>query len=62
MVDLEPKWKNSIVNHKILQLKSNTILNGLIHLEKLHDENDVPDKTYVKTKPGEMEDCNLGIE
>ena len=54
MVDLEKKWKNSIVNHKILQLKSNTILNYLIHLEKIHDDNDVLVKSYVKTNSGEM--------
>jgi hypothetical protein len=46
----------------MLVLKNNQILKGLIHLERLFDQNDVPVKSTLQPQPEEVEDCDIGTE
>jgi hypothetical protein len=56
----EEKFKNKIANHKMLLLKNNQIPKGLIPLERLFDQNDIPLKSTLQPQPEEVEDCNIG--
>ena len=44
----------------MLVLKNNQIPKGLIPLERLFDQNDIPLKSTLQPQPGEVEDCNIG--
>ena len=46
----------------MLVLKSNWIPKGLIPLERLFDQNDVPVKSTLQPQPEEVEDCDIGTE
>jgi ribonuclease HI len=54
------KFKDRIANHKMLLLKNNQIPKGLIPLERLFDQNDIPLKSTLQPQPEEVEDCNVG--
>jgi hypothetical protein len=59
----EPEtFREKIVDHRMLVLKSNQIPKGLIPLERLFDPNDVPIKSTLQPQPEEVEDCDLGTE
>jgi len=47
-------------NFEVLQLKNNSILKGLIPLEKLFDQNDVFKSPKIQADEEEVESCNLG--
>ena len=53
---------NNIVDHDIIQLKSNYILKGLVPLEKLFENNDVAKNPGVKPSHENVEDVNVGTE
>jgi hypothetical protein len=57
-----PKFRNHMVEHKVLQLKNNFIPKGLMPLEKFFDINDVPVKPTVLPKDGSIEEYNIGTE
>jgi hypothetical protein len=54
------KFKDKIANHKMLLLKNNQIPKGLIPLERLFDQNDIPLKSTLQPQLEEVEDCNVG--
>jgi ribonuclease HI len=56
----QEKFKDKIANHKMLLLKNNQIPKGLIPLERLFDQNDIPLKSTLQPQPKEVEDCNVG--
>jgi ribonuclease HI len=59
----EPEiFREKIADHRMLVLKSNQIPKGLIPLERLFDQNDVPVKSTLQPQPEEVEDCDLGTE
>ena len=49
-------FQDKIANHRILILKNNQILKGLIPLERLFDQNDIPVKSTLQTQLGEVQD------
>jgi len=51
-----------MVEHKVLQLKNNFIMKGLVPLEQLFDINDVPIKPIVLTKDDSIEEYNTGTK
>jgi hypothetical protein len=58
--EYEEKFKNKIANHKMLLLKNNQILKGLIPLERLFDQNGIPLKSTLYPQPKEVKDYNIG--
>jgi ribonuclease HI len=59
----DPKtFREKVADHRMLVLKSNQILKGLIPLERLFDQNDVPVKSTLQPQPKEVEDCDIGTE
>jgi hypothetical protein len=57
----EPQeFREKIANHRLLVLKSNQIPKGLIPLERLFDQNDMPLKSTLQPQPEEVEDCDVG--
>ena len=46
----------------MLFLKNNQISKGLIPLERLFDQNDIPVKSTLQPQPEEVEDCDIGTE
>jgi ribonuclease HI len=55
-------FREKIVDHRMLVLKSNQIPKGLIPLERLFDQNDIPVKSTLQPQPEEVEDCDIGTE
>lgn len=55
-------WKDSITRHKIIQIKSNVILKGLVSLEILFDTNDVLSKVRKKNWEEDIRDCSIDAE
>jgi hypothetical protein len=53
-------FQDKITNHRMLVLKNNQILKGLIPLERLFDQNDIPVKSTLQPQPEEVEDCDVG--
>ena len=53
---------NKIANHHIVQLPSNHILKGLVHLERLFDRNDVAVKVKGLVDDVDVTKCNIGTE
>jgi hypothetical protein len=53
---------NKIVNHHIVQLPSNHISKGLVHLEKKFDGNDVVVKGRVSNEDVDTAECNIGTQ
>jgi ribonuclease HI len=59
----EPEvFRDKIADHRMLVLKRNQIPKGLIPLERLFDQNDVPVKATLQPQPEEVEDCDIGTE
>ena len=52
--ETQEKFKDKIANHKMLLLKNNQIPKGLIPLEILFDQNDIPLKSILQTQPKEL--------
>jgi hypothetical protein len=52
--------EKKIANHRLLVLKTNQIPKGLIPLERLFDQNDMPLKSTLQPQPEEVEDCDVG--
>ena len=48
------------MDHHMLVLKNNHISKGLIPLERLFDQNDVPIKSTLQPQLEEVEDCDIG--
>jgi hypothetical protein len=46
----------------MLVLKNNQILKGLIPMERLFDQNDIPVKSTLQPQPEEVEDCDIGTK
>jgi hypothetical protein len=61
-VEVSLEFRNYMVDHKVLQLKNNFILKGLVPLEKLFDINNTPIKHVVPPKDENIDDCNIEIE
>jgi ribonuclease HI len=55
-------FREKIADHRMLVLKNNQIPKGLIPLERLFDQNDVPVKSTLQPQPEEVEDCDIGTE
>ena len=53
---------NNIVDHEIIQLKSNCIPKGLVPLEKLFENNDVAKNPRVKPSHEDVEVINVGTK
>jgi ribonuclease HI len=59
--DEDPEtFREKIADHRMLVLKNNQIPKGLIPLERLFDQNDIPLKSTLRPQPEEVEDCNIG--
>jgi hypothetical protein len=43
-------------------LKNNQIPRGMIPLERLFDQDDIPLKSTLRPQPEEVEDCNIGTK
>jgi hypothetical protein len=56
------KFQDKIANHCMLVLKNNQIPKGLIPLERLFDQNDIPLKSTLQPQPEEVEDCDIGTK
>jgi hypothetical protein len=56
----QEKFKYKIANHKIILLKNNQIPKGLIPLEILFGQNDIPLKSNLQPQPKEVKDYNVG--
>jgi ribonuclease HI len=51
--------QDSIVGHKIIELKTNHLPKGLVPLERLFDHNDVSRKYVIQTEEAEVVDCDI---
>jgi len=58
--NVECSFENQIAGRKILQLKSNFIPRGLVPLEQLFDQNDVPTRPTIQPKEEKVQEHNLG--
>jgi hypothetical protein len=59
----DPKsFRDKILDHLMLVLKNNQILKGLIPLERLFDQNDIPLKSALQPQQEEVEDCDIGTK
>jgi hypothetical protein len=54
------EFHDKIANHRMLILKNNQIPKGLIPLERLFNNEDIPSKSTLQPQPEEVEDCNIG--
>jgi len=60
--ELQASWEETIIGHKILQLKGKTISRGLFPLEILFNSNDVATNTTEQAMEKQVEDYNIGSE
>ena len=58
----ERNWEKKVAGNKVLQLKGNIIPRGLVPLEILFDNNDVPLQPSKVVVENQVEDLNLGNE
>jgi hypothetical protein len=56
------EFREKIANHRMLVLKNNQIPKGLIPLEILFNQNDMPLKSTLQPQPEEVEYCNIGTK
>jgi hypothetical protein len=56
------EFQEKIVNCRMLVLKNNQIPKGLIPLEILFDQNDMPLKSTFQPQPEDVEDRDIGIK
>jgi hypothetical protein len=54
------KFQDKITNNHMIFLKNNQIPRGLIPLESLFDQDDIPLNSTLIPQPEEVEDCNVG--
>jgi hypothetical protein len=54
------EFHDKITNHRMLVLKNNQIPKGLIPLERLFNQDDIPLKSALQPQPKEVEDCDIG--
>jgi hypothetical protein len=55
-------FQEKITNHRMLILKNNHIPKGLIPLERLFNQNDMPLKSTFQPQPEEVEYCDIGTK
>jgi hypothetical protein len=55
------KFQDKISNHHMLLLKNNQIPRGLIPLERLFEQDDIPLKSTLRPQPEEVKDYNVEI-
>jgi hypothetical protein len=59
----DPKaFQDKIADHCMMVLKNNQIPKGLIPLERLFDQDDIPVKSALQPQPEEVEDCDIGTK
>jgi hypothetical protein len=56
------RFQDKITNHHMLVLKNNQIPKGLIPLEILFDQVNIPLKSNLQPQPKHVEDCNIGTK
>jgi hypothetical protein len=56
------EFHDKIANHRMLILKNNQISKGLIPLERLFNQDDIPSKSTLQPQPEEVEDCDIGTK
>jgi hypothetical protein len=56
------EFHDKIVNHRMLVLKNNQIPKGLIPLERLFNQDDIPSRSTLQPQPEEVEDCDIGTK
>jgi hypothetical protein len=56
------EFHDKIANHRMLVLKNNQIPKGLIPLERLFNQNDIPLRSTFQPQPEEVEDCDIGTK
>jgi hypothetical protein len=56
------EFHDKISNHRMIIPKNNQIPKGLIPLERLFNQDDIPSKTTPQPQPEEVEDCNIGTK
>jgi hypothetical protein len=54
------KFQDKITNHHMLLLTNNHIPKGVIPLERLFYQDDIPLNSTLRPQPKEVEDCNVG--
>jgi hypothetical protein len=57
---LDVPFKDKVVGHKILELKTNYSPKGLVPLERLLDSNDVSKKSSIQSQEKDVVKCNIG--
>jgi hypothetical protein len=55
-------FQDKIANHHMLVLQNNQILKGLIPLERLFNQNDIPIKSTLQSQLEEVEDYDIGTK
>lgn len=58
--NVEFSFEEKIVGRKNMQLKSNFFPRGLVPLEQLFDQNDIPTRPKVQPKKEKVQEHNLG--
>ena len=56
------EFHDKIANHQMLVLKNNQIPKGLIPLEILFNQDDIPSRSTLQPQPEEVEDCDIGTK
>ena len=56
------KLKSKVADHDITQLSNNFIPKGLVPLEKLFDQNNVPKNPFSASPENDIEDTNIGTD
>jgi hypothetical protein len=56
------EFNDKIVNHQMLILKNSQIPKGLIPLERLFNQDDIPSKSTLQPQLEEVEDCDIGTK
>lgn len=60
VVDSDMNFKHKIVDHDIIQLPNNHIPKGIVPLEKLFDQNELPKSSLLNSQQENTQDCNIG--
>ena len=56
------KWEDTLATHRVLQLKGNVIPRGLVSLDRLFENNDIPVNPIKMTINEPLRDVTIGIE
>jgi hypothetical protein len=54
--------QDTIIGHKIIELKTNHFPKGLVPLERLFDHNDVSKNVVIQTEETDVEDCDISLD